>query len=307
MSTSRIYLCAIPRDVWEQTAATHGKQADLARFVVDALSCEQRIAKEVNLENEYSRYTLCCQRIEQEVALSRRLGTFKTVDEFNTLLQNGRFPLFRIGNDYLNALEGILDQPGPARIGASFFPPDKLAEHRTAFAQWSTQQGVAASPSVQHRLAFLRLAESAGCGIVELQSAFHLEAVGEAAAVKPQARANPEEFEERYITLPELSQAGLAVESFGRTKRELAGTLRRQARAALETSEPVVFGNEAQHDVIAEILHEFAFVPPGEVLRPIDMRVVYADGSEATPFPMFGLATISSDEPSPAIIRCASH
>lgn len=289
MSTSKIYLCAVPQDVWTEPATAHGKQADIARFVSDALGCEQRIAKEVNLDNEYSRYTLCCQRIEQEIAASRRLATFQTADDFLKLVQSGRFPLFRVPDDYLVALAEATEHIGQERIGASFFPPDSLASHRAAFVQWSTAHKLADIPGVRHRTAFLRLAESAGCGVVEILSAYH---PGSAAVAPERAMMGAEEEPgaEVYITLPEFSQQIDSTETFGRKKRELAATLRRHIREAITTGEPVAFGNEAQHDVIAEVLNEVTFVPAGEQPRPFALRVIYADGSEAAPFPVFSLS-----------------
>ena len=49
MSVSLFYLCAIPGPVWNQPTAAHGYGVDIARFVADALGCERRIGKEVNL------------------------------------------------------------------------------------------------------------------------------------------------------------------------------------------------------------------------------------------------------------------
>ncbi|MFO1372945.1 MAG: hypothetical protein U1F42_11355 [Candidatus Competibacteraceae bacterium] len=295
MSTTNFYLCAIPRVVWEQPAAVHGQGADVAGFAADALGCEQRIAKEVNLENEYSRYTLCCQRLEQEIVLSGRLKLVADAAEVAATVRSTRFPAVILAPGYLSLLAQAPDQSAPERLGASFFPPDQVGAHRTVFAHWAEQQGMAQSQSAQQRLAFFLAAEQAGCGVVELQSAFHIPTTGEA-AVRDDAQPPVEQLEEQrqFITIPEFVRTGEVVEPFGQKKKRLAATLRGQIREALKTGEPVGFGNEAQHDVIAEVLNELVFVPQGQSAQPLSLRVVYADGSEAQLFPLFCLPRITS-------------
>ena len=65
----------------------------------------------------------------------------------------------------------------------------------------------------------------------------------------------------------------------------------KKVRAALATGEAVTFGNQAPHDVITEVLHQFVYVPYGELPRPVQLRISYADGSEAAPFQLFCLET----------------
>ncbi|NJP05830.1 MAG: hypothetical protein HC837_09515 [Chloroflexaceae bacterium] len=288
MSTSFIYLCAIPRAIWEQPANVHGRPMDIARLVTDALACERRITKGINLEHEYSRYTLCCQRLEQAVGSTRLLTPFKTTDDFTATLQAGRFPVFPISEDYLSVLDHTRDKPGPERLGASFFPPDTLHAHSAAFAMWGKQHGVATRKGVKYRFAFLQIAQQAGCGVIELQSAYHIRQDSHPAIAN--VGSQPIDAEIRNaIVIPKVAHERLAVESFGANKQKLAMTLRNHIRAALTHGEPVVYGNEAQHDVIAEVLHESIFVPEEHLRQNLSMRVVYADGSEALPFPVFCL------------------
>lgn len=290
MSAIHFFLCAVPRSFWKQPSTVHGRTVDIARFVADALGCEQRIAKDVNLDNEYSRYTLCCQRLEQEIMLSQGVKFIARYADFSAVLQSGLFPAVALDSTYLRLLERTAEEPGPERLGASFFPPDTVGSHLDAFSRWLVIQGTTAEQSAQQRIAFFRSATQAGCGVVEFQSAFHQFREGELAAVNAaDVAAQPVEKHERFISVPEFARDDIEIEGFGRRKQDLAVILRRQIREALTLGEPVTFGNEAQHDVIAEILNEFVFVPPGQSPQLLEMRVMYADGSEAEPFPLFCL------------------
>ncbi len=299
MSMTDFYLCAVPGPVWEQPASQHGQGADIAGFAADALGCEKRIAKEVNLENEYGRYTLCCQRLEQEIVLSGRLKVVDSADEVSTGLRSNRFPAITLDPGYLDLVGQTVDQPAPERLGASFFPPAQVGAHRVAFAQWLQQQGLAQLQAAQQRLAFFLAAERAGCGVVELQSSFHMPSQSQ--TLEPnhthQSIERPSE-QDQFIHVPEFARSGDGTEPFGHRKKRLAATLRSQIREALRTGEPVGFGNEAQHDVIAEVFNELVFVPQGQPVQQLPLRVAYADGSEAQLFPLFCLPRIAAHQPS---------
>lgn len=298
MSVSRFYVCAVPGPVWQQPANQHGYGADIAHFVADALGCERRIAKEVNLENEYSRYTLCCQRLEQEILLSGRLKFITGLHEFDTTLRRGRFPAQVLHPGYLVVLSHTLDQSEGERSGVTFFPPDRIGKHRATFSQLAAQQGHAEMPVVRQRLSFLEAAERTGCGVVEIQTSFHMPTERESeleAALSYSAESGEESGQ--FVAIPDSATERMAIEFFGRKgrKQHLARILRKQIREALESGEPVAFGNQAPHDVITEVLNEFVFVPEGEVVRPVEMRVIYADGSEAEPFPLLCLPRMPAE------------
>lgn len=292
MNPSRFYLCALPASVW--AAADNPAGLDIVRFVGDALSCERRIAKDVNLENEFSRYTLATRRLEQEVILTGRLRSAPSAEEFARVLSRGYFPTQPLARGYLALLAQAADDEAVARLGASFFPPDQCPGHQRAFADWAARRGLSDHPAVVQRLTFLAWAEAAGCGVIELQMAYYRAGGSpEAAGSAPAVADSP-----RFIDVPEFATSGVDVELFGSAqKRRLASTLATQIRAALAAGEAVTFGNQAPHDVIAEVLHQFVYAPPGEAPRPVPLRITYADGSEAEPFPLFCLATPTDDPP----------
>lgn len=297
MSTLRFYLCAIPKKIWEEPILDADPRIDIVRFVNDALGCEKRIPKKVNLDNEYSRYVLCCQRIEQEIAKS---GKCKIVDQgskkFHSVLKSGSFPTIVLDSSYLGILSLAQDNPCPERFGASFYPPDRIVQHKTAFNGWISTNNLMGTTAAQQRLAFFQAAEVANCGVIEIQSCFLLPSTDEPVLVSASQSIVVEEMHQdtSSVDIPDFGTGVGASERFDQEhKKRMAANLRNQIRDALQNGEPVTFGNQASHDVITEVLNEFVFVPQGETPRPIKLRVAYADGSEATPFLLFCLKPIT--------------
>jgi hypothetical protein len=292
MSQSRFYLCAVPKSVWEQPAIQHQLGANIQHFVADALGCERRMAKEVNLENEHSRYRLCCQRLEQEIIQSRRVTSLRPTaqwtTEFISHIQQQQFPAVELPTGYLALLAHMdPEQPSPARLGASFFVPSEVGTHRAAFIQWAMQNKLDKWLCVQARFSFFEIAERLNCGVIELQSGFH-PALPTSNTPQPTLKAETESI---MIEVPTFVRDGITIESFGPNsrKQKLANTLTSQINDALQTGDPVGFGNQAPHDVITEVLNKLVYVPAGQVAQPAKIRVVYADGTEAEPFPLFCL------------------
>src|ERR1039457_5364359 len=112
---SRFELVAIPRRQWE-TADGLG----IAGFVADALGCERRMAKEVNLDNEYGRYSICCQRLEQNVATSNLLQRVEGTANLEPVVREGRFPVLRLAPSYISILAATSGEPIAGRRGSSF-------------------------------------------------------------------------------------------------------------------------------------------------------------------------------------------
>jgi hypothetical protein len=294
MSSSLFYLCAIPGPIWGQPVNDYG--IEISQFVADGLSCERRIAKGVNIDNEHRLYCLCCQRLEHEIVLSGRLWQINDISEFYAVLQKHLFPTQILGPGYLDLLTHTINQSGLARLGMTFFHPDQIRAHRIAFDQWTKWLGQGENLIVQQRLAFLDAAGKAGCGVIELQNGYHASTaldreriVGDAFEVK--------RVEERgqFIEPPNFPTMDRTIGFFGSTGRkwQFVKTLREQIRKAIQTNEPLSLNNRFPSDVITETLNEFVFVPEGHQLRQLDLRLVYADGSEAKPFPLFCLPRLT--------------
>ncbi len=286
MSVFRNYLCAIPAPYWDKEL----NGIDVAQFAKDALGCEQRITKQVNLENEYPRYTLLCQQLGNEVIRSGRMHRMQNDQDFQKVLDSGRFPIQAFPLGYPALLTRCDETTHTWRLGAGFYTPDEVAHHMQAFETWATEQGIADTPVVQHRLTFLEWASKAQCGVVELQSGFHIANEAELATQKTYIVKSDKEDIRQFVDIPAFVISGNELRSFGdKGKQNEARLLHQQIQDALKNGEPVNFGNQAKHDVITEVLHGFVFVPPGEALQPVELRIIYADGSEAAPFPLFCL------------------
>jgi hypothetical protein len=280
---SRFELVAIPRSHWERTDAL-----GIADLVTDSLGCERRMTKDVNLENEYGRYSVCCQRIEHRIAACDVLQTVENATGLEHALAAGRFPLFRLDSSFIALLAATSGETGIVRFGKTFFPPEMVTSHREAFDQWISE-GQQSNAAAQQRLAFFKAAEKAGCGVVELQSAFHAPE-GETVPAGP-AVSIVNEADKGFIDIPAFEPGDEAARLFSSAprKRAQASILRQDIRQALQTNQPVTFGNRASHDVITEVLNEFVFISANAKLNAAALRVVYSDGSEAKPFPVFAL------------------
>lgn len=287
MSISRFVLLAIPAPYWEKEL----EGVDISRFAHDALECERRIGKEVNLENEYARYTLLCQQLEREVINSGKMKTVEAEQEFKDVVENGRFAASPMQPGYLALLSRGNQETATWRLGNSFFLPKYVEKHLDAFTTWVNKEGVGETTVVRQRISFFQWAKAMNCGVLELQSGFHLVTEKTIAATQLLSPEIEIEGTGQYIEIPEFVRTGIDVEFFGQKgpKQHSANVLRKQIQNALQSGEPVSFGNQAPHDVIAEVLNEFVFVPVDQEISPVNLRVMYADGAEAEPFPLFCL------------------
>ena len=288
MTASRFYFCALSKSIWESNDQLNAaKLADLAN---DALDSERRILKEVNLNGEQLRYTMACQQIEQMVLASTLLQNINNENQFSAALQAGRIPVQVAPVGYLSLLSYAQDEDSKNRIGASFYPPDQVDEHRQVFTEWLDRKQLGHLDVARKRLEFLEYAQKNDCAIVEIQSPFLPIDVTEAQSNWEIYRgASSDEDEETQITLPNFETTGQAVTFFNEENKQAdARQLREQVRIALENGEPITIGNQARHDVITEVLHELVFAT-GPENHPAVLRIAYVDGTEGEPFPIFCL------------------
>lgn len=283
MTNSTFYFCAIPAKYWQAEAA---EDYNLSTFVKDALSTERRIRKEVDQVNERNRYTLICKRLESKVILSGKIAILSDVKKFSEKIKDGYFPSWVCPHGYLSLLIRYYQSSISGRFGASFYPPDQIEEELNQFQKWTKREGFSETASAQSRLDFFLLALKNKCGVVELQTSFLAKEKQE----KPiKIYKDDKEEKQRYISIPKFALRELDTETFGDKgkKQHLFKILLSQIQYAIKHNEPVSFGNQAPHDVITEALHHFVFVPSSELVQPVNLRVMYADGSEAEPFPLF--------------------
>jgi len=283
MITTRFYLCALPRAVWEQDVSWNDHSIAIHSFVEDALGIERRIRKGVNQDNERTRYNLCCARIEA-ATYSWPMASATNAEKFKAALEARRLPAVALEVGYLDVLAPII-QKAPVkaseiRLGATFFPPEMIEDHSSAFYDLARQLGVADHVDLRRRVAFFQLARQFDCGVVELQDAFQFVAAGE-----PARLASVQDRGEAYqAQLPEEEEA---TDNAGRDLRDI---LREQVQGAIRAvregrTGAINFSNQP-HNVVTEVLHDFVYEDPRDTDGPVYIQVVYTDGSQGEPFPL---------------------
>ena len=290
MTETRFFLCAIPATLWNRNAPSD--EANIGELAVAAMNCERRIPKGVNLKNEIKQYIVLCERLEQQVLGSGQVRILNDLKEFGSALGAGSIPAIVLGSDYLSLFLNEENPLGIERFGASFFPPDAIGVHLDFFRDFMRVKGLQEDTTAQQRLKFLEVVLQSKCGMIELQTGFHVpssDAPLEMASQRKGKASNRDLI--RPVELPQLSRDSRALQLFKseKDKRAMARDLRKTIRSALLAGEPVTIGNQARNDVITEVMNEFVFQGSRQSSQPIEVRVVYADGSEATGFPLYCL------------------
>jgi hypothetical protein len=291
MIQSQLYLCAVPSQLWDFEAELPESLSILQGLIRDALAIERRLSKDVNLENERARYILCCNQIENMV--SELMLPFKTVDEFHQILKSGRFPSFTIDDTYIHFLMQVAlleteeKTAAQIRLGASFFSPKEIVGHSEGFEQLAQKLGWHDKKAILTRIGFFRsLAGATGCGVVEIQNPL---------LVTQGVNTSPGAFmikpPDRPIALPSSAIVDEVITGSRRTR--MAQQLHVQVDQALKMQQTVNLSNQP-HDITTEVLHDFVYSKAD--IHQTSMRIVYADGSEAEPFPLRCLPERHADQ-----------
>ena len=167
------------------------------------------------------------------------------------------------------------------RLGATFFTPELVISHISAFASLVTELDLSQSTDLKLRLAFFQFAAKYKCGIVEIQNPFSYQ--GQAA--------------KSHITLNKIDTPVLQIQtqdndeaSFDNEGRDAYEILRGQVDQAIQNAKDgkpcaVNFSNQP-HNIITEVLNEFAYSDSGKIKKPIYIQVIYTDGSQAADLPL---------------------
>ncbi len=288
MITTRFYLCALPGIMWKQEVSWNDHSIAIHSFAEDALGIERRIRKGVNQDNERTRYNLCCARIEAAI-YSWPMASAANARQFKAALEARRLPAIALEAGYLDVL-ALITQKAPLkaseiRLGATFFPPETVEAHNSAFYNLARQLGVADHVDVRRRVAFFQLAHQSGCGVVELQNAFQSVAVGEPARSVPVR----DDSDASQTQLPADIEEEEAVDNEGRNLRDiLRGQVQGAIHAVREGRTGAINFSNQPHNVITEVLREFVYKDKdsGDTDGPVYIQVIYTDGSQGEPFPL---------------------
>lgn len=283
MTYSSFAICALPKTAWEPHTDFIG--INISEYVKDALAIEQRIAKGVNLENERNRYTLICSKIEGELN-NATFAEIVDVGEMRNVINQNKIPTLRVGQSYIEFLDTFQkenrEESRSLRAGCTFYPPEMLETYLDKFAKKIEDLGFTNDDDINKRKGFIIQAISHQCGIIELQDpfSFNPEANREPGRQNGihglevlREKHNQSTIEESYIDEPNLYEI-----------------LRREINRAIELSRTggvgeVNFSNQP-HNVITEVLHEFVYVPGEDYQDPVEIKVIYNDGSQGPNFPL---------------------
>ena len=283
MITSTVTLCALPEPIWHEKTVWGNQTFAVHSFVEDVLGIEFRIQKGVNQENERTRLSLCCTRLEAAIKLATLQET-KSPSEFKSALASNNLPAITLGQNYLNSIR-LMYQKAEAkssamRLGATFFPPKLIEPHINAFASLVTELDLSQLSDLKLRIAFFQFAAKYQCGVVEIQNPFNYQKQ----VTKPPIKL--EKIDKPELQIQTQDDEG-AFDNEGRNAYEI---LRDQINLAIQNAKEgkpcaVNFSNQP-HNIITEVLNEFAYSDSGKIKKPIYIQVIYTDGSQAENLPL---------------------
>lgn len=294
MITAKITLCAVPAESWAAEFSSP-TTIDIASFARDALAVEKRLARGVNLDNERARYSLLCAQMELAVRQTP-LQDASDASSFASALERYKTPCQAVDASYLSAISQVFrdlpSQASPMRLGASYYPPDLVPAHVNAFESAAADSRLENSVAVAQRIRFFRLAAEFGCGVVEIQDPYHFQTTEPVQDldlwnVGLQDSAQQLQIAGDYEAVDEVDSE----DAFDILRAQLEDAIK-LSRSGISRS--VNFSNQP-HNVITEVLNEFAYSPSGKVESPVYVPVIYSDGSQAKPFPLLCLASHDND------------
>lgn len=260
MNKSDTILCALPGE----TTLGFGDKL-LSELISQAKRLELRIEKGANQYDERRRYHLLCNLVEQETA--------------RLLLEAGGVESLQLSNKMPDLLadlsENFAQDELPARVSSSLFLPEDLKGYASSFKKAVKKlDRKAEMPDAE--LKFFEEARKKKLCVVVVQGVGTLPADDRVESTSETGQVD-EEYEEELT-----DNSGLSYEQVITKQVELA------IEEARNGGEGVVNFSNHRHDVITEVLHNFVYAKNGQD-EPLLIRVVYSDGSEARPFPIYCL------------------
>jgi len=264
----------------------------------EAIAIEHRLPKGVDVERERSRHAICARRVEQIVRLLSQ--TPRDAAQYGLIIQAGRPAAGRLDGSYLAVLDkmanAVEDNPSwqSYRIGASIFPPGdqntpfSIAHHILGFEHLARSLKLDQHPQVVQRLNFLRWANQNQCGVVELIDIYQEDLQHDSTPVASQSQTP--------IMLQELVEKKSAGDSWFSSdfEQSLNHQQQRSQREAMTSeveralkSNGAININNYSHMAITDGLHDFVFTKAPK--SPQLLKVVYEDGSQGRPFPIYCL------------------
>lgn len=239
---------------------------DLKKLMGMALRVEKRMETKVMIEDEQRRYNLYCDRIEFYGQLFLAEKHVESCD---------------LGSEYLDLISSIKNKypedAAKTRLLASFCPREMILTSAKQFESLCNKVGAGAREDVRVKLAFYKKAAEDGCSVIELLQSWM------PSVLPVEDSTDPEKLKEAFLAL-KISDSATEDRGGGhfiqlRNQFEkVVGLTKQHSPAAINFS-------VLRHDVIAEVIHDFVY----RWGSPMYVSVIYADGTEATPLPLFCL------------------
>ncbi len=298
MASYSLYL--IRSDLWQEEPSTEANPSFtvLRQLICEAVALRRRIEKGANLEAERMRYSTCLGELESRLS---RLGIrAEQVERSNleAMLQRREIPVVSLSARYFDLmtrahLEQLQQQanflaadvgapasrkPPAPTIGSSVFPPNGLADHITELQSLVNIESVKAEKELvaaaEDRIRLLSMIRDLGAGVIEAVEELDNEKIAPPIARPP--KSSP------------ASSSGTGVSS-DRAPTSAKGRRRMMERLTAELEDALPVGGKVNmsnqpHEVSTEVLGQFVRAETGQT--PGRVRIIYADGSEANPFPL---------------------
>lgn len=293
MSRFSVQFCIVPGNWW----GADSPQPEFAQMAGEALAIERRLPKGVDVERERSRHAICARRIEQIV---RSACLFpRESAQYSQIVLSGQPVAGRLEDNYLVLIDKMTAAVNENlawqayRIGASFFPPSdpnepfSLAQHIRGFEHLARLLKLDQDPQIKQRLSLLRWADQQKCGVVEAIEIYPADLQqGSGPVVHTQTSIRLDDLIEKKS----LGDGWISIDpdhplddQQRRSQREI---MIAEVERALRGN-GVANINNYSHLVITDVLHDFVFTQAVTTPRPL--KVVYEDGSQGHPFPLFSL------------------
>jgi hypothetical protein len=310
-------LFVVPSTFWagweDRPRATPPTEDELLREqILEAAALRERIQSGVNLESERTRFTDVIGRIET-MLLGRSAGSRNAIrdewddeTELRTQLALGHFPALRLGEDYLHLLvtvevlrakdrvPGVTVPKEPIDLGESIYLSTKFKNHLERVRDDVNRLPQPADPALskvaERRAKFYELVQGiGGHNIIEVPIAQDAgtfqppsplppgSSLPNDSGSKTEPSKNLEMSEEPELPAPVDRPRRLQMAE--RLHREVEAVIK-QFRAGPKANK--INASNQPHEVTIDVFGKWVKEPGGAVLVPI----VYADGSEAAPFPL---------------------
>jgi len=268
MNKSTVILCALPGE-----SVLRMRDQNLASLISSAKLTERRIEKGANQQDERRRYSLLCDRIEQEVV--HKLATSKKV--LSLELAGSSLDLL------VDLVEQMLPEELPKRLSASFFSPEELKNYTSTFRRVVKKLDSKRNEVMNKELKFFDAARKKGNCVVILQNVRSPLDINE----DKSSNENEEAREEERLPDTLTDNSGLSYEEVitKQVEQAVGEVIKGQVGS-------VNFSNHS-HDVLAEVMHTFVYSNDHD---PLPIKVIYSDGSEARPFPIYCLKVVTEEE-----------